>query len=394
MEGLREKLEQRKATGGYRSLKNIDELEAEACCGGSEFINLSSNDYLSLGNRLDLRQEFLEILGPENFRMCSSSSRLLTGNTNEYEELEKLLCELYCSEAALVTGSGYHANSGILPAISDTETLILADKLIHASLIDGVMLSKGKTIRYRHNDYDQLERLVETNYQSYRSLIIVTESIFSMDGDEADLERLVKLKKRYPNIVLYIDEAHAVGLRGKSGLGCCEESGCQKEIDIIVGTFGKALASTGAFVICNRVMYEYLVNTMRTLIFTTALPPVNLAWTSFILKKIPALEQERKHVAHISAILHEYIRNAGLPVISTSHIIPIIIGSNQVAVQIAEELQREGFYIMPIRPPAVPEGSARLRISLCADNSVGQIRKLIHKLKELHSHETSVLNQK
>lgn len=152
----------------------------------------------------------------------SSSSRLLTGNFNIYEELETELAGLFDTEAALVFNSGYHANTGILPAVSDTQTLILADKLVHASIIDGIRLSAARCIRYRHNDTNQLERLLKENHEAYRQIIIATESIFSMDGDMADLTKLVELKRAYNNVMLYVDEAHAFGARGKYGLGCAE----------------------------------------------------------------------------------------------------------------------------------------------------------------------------
>ena len=177
-----------------------------------------------------------------------------------YARLEKRLAELYKAETSLVFNSGYHTNSGILPAVTDNRSLILADKLVHASIVDGIGLSKARCIRYRHNDYEQLERLVSESASQYEAIFIVTESIFSMDGDESDLPRLVALKKHYPNIYLYVDEAHAFGVRGQCGLGCAEEQDVIKEIDFLVGTFGKAAASVGAFVICSDEMKRYLVN--------------------------------------------------------------------------------------------------------------------------------------
>lgn len=241
---------------------------------GKRMLNLSSNDYLGLASDRALREEFLRTLTPDTFLPTSSSSRLLTGNFTVYEELEAELAHLFGTEAALVFNSGYHANTGILPAVSDAQTLILADKLVHASLIDGIRLSAAKCIRYRHNDLAQLERLLKEHHSAFRQIIIVTESIFSMDGDQADLPALAELKRRYGNVLLYVDEAHAFGVRGRQGLGCAEESGCTGDIDFLVGTFGKAAASAGAYIVCRKVIREYLVNRMRTLIFTTGLPPV------------------------------------------------------------------------------------------------------------------------
>ena len=216
---------------------------------------------------------------------------MLTGNFTVYEELETELAHLFGTEAALVFNSGYHANTGILPAVSDAQTLILADKLVHASLIDGIRLSAAKCIRYRHNDLAQLERLLKEHHSAFRQIIIVTESIFSMDGDQADLPALAELKRRYGNVLLYVDEAHAFGVRGRQGLGCAEESGCTGDIDFLVGTFGKAAASAGAYIVCRKVIREYLVNRMRTLIFTTGLPPVNIAWTLFVVRRLADMRE-------------------------------------------------------------------------------------------------------
>lgn len=278
---------------------------------GKRMLNLSSNDYLGLASDRALREEFLRTLTPDTFLPTSSSSRLLTGNFTVYEELEAELARLFGTEAALVFNSGYHANTGILPAVSDAQTLILADKLVHASLIDGIRLSAAKCIRYRHNDLAQLERLLKEHHSAFRQIIIVTESIFSMDGDQADLPALAELKRRYGNVLLYVDEAHAFGVRGRQGLGCAEESGCTGDIDFLVGTFGKAAASAGAYIVCRKVIREYLVNRMRTLIFTTGLPPVNIAWTLFVVRRLADMRERREHLAHISRTLREALQAQG-----------------------------------------------------------------------------------
>ncbi len=342
-----------------------------------QILNLSSNDYLGLASDLFLRKAFLENLTPENFLPTSSSSRLLTGNFAANKELEELLCRLFKSESSLVFNSGYHMNTGILPAVSDSKTLILADKLVHASLIDGIRLSTAKFSRYKHNDYEQLESLLCKNHADYERIIIVTESIFSMDGDEADLRQLVALKKLYPNVMLYLDEAHAIGVRGAKGLGCAEEQGCITDIDFLTGTFGKALASVGGYIVCKKVIRDYLVNKMRTLIFTTALPPVNLMWTRFILERSIGLKDKREYLKKISSRLREQLIVEGYACPSTSQIIPVMIGDNCETVRKAEEMQRKGFYMLPVRPPTVPENTSRIRISLTAAIRIEEIENLI-----------------
>lgn len=352
----------------------------EISAGDRLMLNLSSNDYLGLATDAALREGFMETLSPEDFLFSASSSRLLTGNFSVYTELEDLLRYLFGTESALVFNSGYHMNAGILPAVADGNTLILADKLVHASLIDGIRLSAARFIRYRHNCYEQLESLLKTNASDYGKIIIVTESIFSMDGDEADLGRLVEFRKQYPNVLLYVDEAHAVGVRGKQGLGCAEEKGCIKDIDFLTGTFGKALASVGGYIVCRKVIRDYLINKMRTLIFTTALPPVNLMWTKYVLECLPALNARREHLQSISHLLKEGLIDKGYTCPSTSQIIPVMIGDSRDTVAKAEEMQRKGFYMLPVRPPTVPEGTSRIRISLTASIEREEVKQLIDSL--------------
>ena len=221
-----------------RKLPVIRHWGREVEVNGKVMLNLSSNDYLGLAAYLPLRTEFLQSLTPDTFLPSSSSSRLLTGNFNIYVQIEDLLARLFRKESALVFNSGYHMNAGILPAVSDARTLILADKLVHASIIDGIRLSAAKCIRYRHNRYDQLEQLLVSNHAGYDRIIIVTESIFSMDGDEADLRRLVTLKQQYDNVLLYVDEAHSyknlflyTKMRNVAGLST---SDAQKSSDMLL----------------------------------------------------------------------------------------------------------------------------------------------------------------
>ena len=337
----------------------------------------SSNDYLGLAADRQLKEEFLQTLTPGHL---PADFLLLPPADGELRDLRRTgdeLATLFGTETALVLNSGYHANMGILPAVSDAQTLILADKLVHASIIDGIRLSTARCIRFRHNDLVQLERLLEQHHATYRQLIIVTESIFSMDGDQADLTALVRLKKRYSNVLLYVDEAHAFGVRGPRGLGCAEETGCIRDIDFLVGTFGKAAASAGAYIACCRTIREYLVNRMRTLIFTTALPPTSIAWTLFIVRKLAGMQNRREHLARIGRTLREALQAKGYGCPSASHIVPLIIGPSADTVLCAELLQRHGFYALPVRPPTVPEGTSRIRFSLTADIREDEIGELI-----------------
>lgn len=370
-----------KEKNNFRSLPPLIHDGRNVIVHERRMLNLSSNDYLGLANDVSLREEFLKTITPETFLPTSSSSRLLTGNFTAYQELEEQLADMFGTESALIFNSGYHANTGILPAICDSQTLILADKLVHASLIDGIRLSSAKCIRYRHNDLQQLQRLIDENHKIYEKIIVVTESIFSMDGDEADLTTLSRFKQEYPNLLLYVDEAHAFGTRGKIGLGCAEEQGCIHDIDFLVGTFGKATASAGAYIVCRQIIREYLINKMRTFIFTTALPPFNIQWTSWILKHLPEFQTRRVHLLHISQKLKQALVSKGYNCPSVSHIVPMIVGASEDTICKAEELQRKGFYALPVRPPTVPEGTSRIRFSLTADITENEIDKLIEMIR-------------
>ncbi|ACL33115.1 8-amino-7-oxononanoate synthase [Glaesserella parasuis] len=370
-------LQQLAEIGQKRQLPDIEHQGKFVIARDLTMLNLSSNDYLGLANDAQQVERFLQSIG-KNQPLTSSSSRLLTGNFPIYQDFETLLAQRFQRESALLFNSGYHANIGILPAVADKQTLILADKLAHASLIDGIRLSGADFFRYKHNDYLHLEQLLQTHSERYQQVIIVTESVFSMDGDIADLQQLVALKKRYTNVLLYVDEAHAIGVYGQQGLGMAEVFDCIQEIDFLVGTFGKALASMGAYLVCDSEIREYLINTMRPLIFSTALPPINVAWTYFLFEQLPQFTEKRHHLEKLSQILRtEVTKRSEFPLLSETCIVPYILGENQQAVEKADYLQKQGYYCLPIRPPTVPKGTARLRFSLTADLTEQDIMGLI-----------------
>ncbi|MDU8924625.1 8-amino-7-oxononanoate synthase [Pasteurellaceae bacterium LIM206] len=348
---------------------------------GQRMLNMSSNDYLGLANDDSLRRQFLENYADQLPRFTSSSSRLLTGSFPIYQQLESLIASRFGREACLLFNSGYHANIGILPALCDKQTLIVADKLVHASIIDGIRLSGCDFIRYRHNDYSHLQQILQKSHRTFKRIIIVTESLFSMDGDMADLKTLVGFKRQFDNILLYVDEAHAIGAYGEQGLGIAEQMNCIGQIDLLVGTFGKALASMGAYAVCDGVLREYLINSMRPLIFSTALPPFNVTWTHFLFEKLPQFAGRRRHLARLSDHLRQYLQeHTEMPMPSQSGIIPYILGDNQRTLATAAYLQQQGFYCLPIRPPTVPKGTSRIRVSLTADMTMEELDRFIHCL--------------
>jgi len=367
-------LGQFRETGKLRELRTIDCTGGAAQYDGRDYRNFSGNDYLGIAGNSELRREFYRQAGP--LGLSAASSRLLTGNSPQYASLENALAKWYGhGRAALVFNSGYHANLGILPALSRKGDLILSDKLNHASIIDGLRLSEAEFKRYPHGDLARLETLLAEAARTDRRVFIITESVFSMDGDRIDLSGMVSLKQRY-GAFLIVDEAHSVGVAGPTGAGLAEAENLIGEIDIIVGTFGKAFGSAGAYAILEPVAKDYLVNTMRTLIFTTGLPPVIVAWSEFVISRIPAMTAERAHLASLGNRLREVIAAKNFQTFGDSQIVPLIVGGDRDALELAAKLREHGILVFAIRPPTVPAGTARLRFSLNAALKLDDIELL------------------
>ena len=377
MDAFKQQLEQLSAQNQYRSIPDLVHQGRYIMREKRKMLNMSSNDYLGLASNENLRQSFLQQYGDNFPSFTSSSSRLLTGNFPVYTDLEQLIAQRFQRESVLLFNSGYHANLGILPALTTTKSLILADKLVHASMIDGIRLSQCEFFRYRHNDYEHLKNLLEKNAGKFDRTFIVTESVFSMDGDVVDLNYLVQLKKQFPNTYLYVDEAHAIGVYGKNGLGIAERANVIADIDLLVGTFGKALASMGAYVVCDQILKECLINQMRPLIFSTALPPFNVAWTHFIFERLPQLSKERTHLERLSAFLRQEVEHRTQIMPSQTCIVPYILGENEATLAKAKALQEQGYYCLPIRPPTVPKGTSRIRLSLTADMTMDEVKQFV-----------------
>ena len=377
MDAFKQQLEQLSAKNQYRSIPDLVHQGRYITRENRKMLNMSSNDYLGLASNENLRQSFLQQYGDNFPSFTSSSSRLLTGNFPIYTDLEQLIAQRFQRESALLFNSGYNANLGILPALTTTKSLILADKLVHASMIDGIRLSQCAFFRYRHNDYEHLKSLLEKNAGKFDRTFIVTESVFSMDGDVADLKYLAQLKKQFPNTYLYVDEAHAIGVYGKNGLGIAERDNVIADIDLLVGTFGKALASMGAYVVCDQILKECLINQMRPLIFSTALPPFNVTWTHFIFERLPQLSKERTHLEQLSVFLRQEVEHRTQIMPSQTCIVPYILGENETTLTKAKDLQEQGYYCLPIRPPTVPKGTSRIRLSLTADMTMDEVKQFV-----------------
>jgi 8-amino-7-oxononanoate synthase len=377
---LAEQLHEIEQQGQLRHLVPVTPLEqGEIVIAGRRYLNLASNDYLGIATKREWAEQFFADLQADTlldyYGLGSTASRLMTGNTPPYAHLESQLAALYGAEAALVFNSGYHLNIGILSAVSGKQDLILADKLCHASLIDGMRLARAKVIRYPHLDYHAIEQILSKERQGFRQVFIVTESIFSMDGDTADLAELVRIKNRW-QATLYVDEAHGVGIRGAKGCGLAEEQGVHQEIEILVGTFGKAYGGQGAFVVGSKLLVDTLINTARSQIFTTGLPPLSVHWLCFVLDRIPQMHEERARVNALAHNLRQALRASGLRTHGSSNIVPVMIGDAAKAVATAERICEAGYWVKAVRPPTVPAGSSRLRLSLNAAMSEEQLAPL------------------
>lgn len=353
------------ADSHLRFIRNIGKKEGKYIyINGKKLLNLSSNNYLNFADNKLYTEEFLND-GGDQYSYGSASARLLTGTLPVYKELETLLCDMYGKDAALLFNSGYHANVGVNSSLAVRGDVIFSDKLNHASIIDGMRLSEAKFFRYPHNNMEALEKLLQRERSNFNNAVIVSESVFSMDGDIADLKKLVELKKKY-NCILVLDEAHAFGVFGRNGLGVAETAGVINDVDLIVGTFGKAVGSMGAFVVGHRVLIDYLINSARSFIFSTALPPVNIAFSKWILEnKLGASFEKRERMLSLGKKLG-----------SQSHIVPVIIGENDKTVELCEILFQNGYFTLPIRPPTVPVGTSRLRLSLTTDITEQDMEKL------------------
>lgn len=363
----------------FRQVHNIEEKYGKfLSIEGKELVNFSSNDYLNLSTDKNLINEFLEKYKKNNeFIFSSTSSRLLTGTSSSYKKLETNLAKLFKKEACLLFNTGYQCNLGVVSSLVNRDDVIFSDKLNHASIIDGMKLSGTDFYRYRHFDYENLEELLIKHRNNYKKAIIISESVFSMDGDIADIKKLVELKKKY-NCLLMIDEAHAFGIFGDNLAGISDQENLLDEVDIITATLGKSLAGMGAFCISNQTIINYLINKANSFIFSTALPSINIMWSNFLIEEhFELLKEKAEKLKALINEAHKLLDDNG-----TTQIVPIIIGANDKTIKIAEQLQSKGFYILPVRPPTVPVNTSRLRLSLTADITINEFKTVIDTVKE------------
>lgn len=385
-ERLRSELDALEQAGNKRLLRTVRPEGLYLWHQGKRYLNLSSNDYLGLSASpyaaLPLADYWQHTFGPEAtsaFPHGNPASRLMTGNSPEYDILESELSALFPGKEALILSCGYMVNSGLMPALTTPDDLILADKLVHASIIEGLQHTQAPFRRFRHNDVAHLEKLLQ-GAKPGQTVWVIVESIYSMDGDLAPLRDIISLRERYP-IRLYVDEAHSFGVRGPHGAGLCAELGISDQVDLLVCTFGKALAGAGACVLCSPVVRQYLINRMRPLIFSTALPPCTLQWDAMVVHEMrspslttqgyPSMDSLRIRLAHHLEDLKQLTS-----LHPTSQIIPLPAGSNKRALAMAAHGLERSLWLTAIRHPTVPLGAARIRLSINAGLTSEHIRTL------------------
>lgn len=380
MESIDAFLKKREALGLLRSLKPITSRnQSRIIIGGKEYLDFSSNDYLGLSGHPKIVKEIKCAL--DKFGTASCASRLMSGDYKLHHDLEDEVALFKNKEAALVFNSGYQANLGIISSLYGKGDCIFCDRLSHASIIDGIILSGARLLRFRHNDLGYLESLLKKERSKFSKALIVTETIFSMDGDRAPLKGLVGLKEKY-NCDFLVDEAHATGIFGRNGSGLVEEEGLQGEVDLIMGTFSKALAGFGAYLAASREIVDYLVNTCRSFIYSTALPPEIIAGDLASLNLVKEEPGRREKLLKSAEYFRKALEEGGFKVRGSSQIVPLIIGENQKVIEFSRLLQAKGNWVLPIRYPTVPKDEARLRFSLTFNHSKDDLEKLIRSINE------------
>ncbi len=374
-----DELKRLKKNNSYRQIPEITEKDGKyVIVDGKKLLNLSSNDYLNLSGNEDLAKEFMnEFSENSQCQFSSASARLLSGTSSVYRELENVLANLFHKDAALIFNTGYQCNLGVISTLMGKGDIIFSDKLNHASIIDGMKLAEADFRRYKHLDYEHLEELLKKYRKKYDKALIISESVFSMDGDTADIRKLIELKNKY-NALLMIDEAHAFCSIDDNCAGISEGL----DVDIVTATFGKALGSFGAFAVSNKTIINFLINKARSFIFSTSIPPINIAWTKWLLtKKKNFIIKQKQKLERLVIGTHKYLSSQDMETTSDSQIIPVIIGEDDKAVNVAEQLRGMGYFVLPIRPPTVPPNTSRLRLSLTADMDFGDIKTLINYVK-------------
>jgi 8-amino-7-oxononanoate synthase len=369
---IEDRLAEIRNRGLYRRMRCVSGPQGpRVLLDGKPVLLLCSNNYLGLADHPRVREATAE--AAMRYGAGSGASRLVSGNMTIHRRLEEQLAAFEGSDACVLFGSGYLANVGAVSALAREGDVVFSDALNHASIVDGCRLARAETFIYRHLDVDHLEwglRRAEG-----RGSLIVTDGVFSMDGDVAPLAEIVELARRH-DARLMVDEAHGTGVLGPGGRGAVAAAGLEHEFDLIVGTLGKALGSYGAYVCCDQQMAKYLINTARTLIFSTALPPPAVAAAMAALGLLREQPRRVEKLQRNGAVLREALGESGMPVpAGDTPIVPLVVGDPTDAVRASERALERGIFAQAIRPPTVPAGSSRLRLAVMASHTKSELRE-------------------
>ena len=362
----------------YRSLKSAEPMKGgKLRCEGRELLNLCSNNYLGISEDLDLATASIR----NDMPMGATASRLVVGNHPSFKELETTMAELKGTESCLVFSCGYMANIGAISALVGRGDAIYNDRLNHASIIDGTVLSGARHFRYRHGDPDHLEYLLR-KHSGFRRRLIITESVYSMDGDQAPLNKLVELKEKY-QAILIVDEAHCGGIYGENGAGLVKALHLSDRVDVQMGTFSKAYGCFGGYIVSTTILTDYLINKARSFIFTTGLPPIINALNLQAVRLCKKEDWRRRRLFENASAFRKGLKKLGLNIgQSNSHIIPLILGSERRALALSDFLWNRGIAAIAIRPPTVPKDTARLRFSIMATHEKTDLERCLEVVKE------------
>ena len=383
-----DELKRIKESGLYRQMKYLQSPQQPYVkIAGKSYLMLSSNSYLGLCNDQRLKQAAMDAM--EKYGVGSGGSRLTTGSYEVHKKLEDEIAAFKGAEAALLFNTGYMANVGAISSIAGKDWVIFSDRFNHASIIDGCRLSGAEIIIYEHCDASDLE--TKAHSHRGRRALVVTDGIFSVDGDIAPLPEIVQVAKKY-NMLLMVDDAHATGVLGKNGGGTADYFGLQNEIDIQMGTFSKALASEGGFIAGNRGLIDYLANKARSFIFSTALAPATVAVSLRALEIVQAEPRLRQSLIANSAWFREKLREIGFEIMDfPTPIISIVLGPPDLTVNFSNRLMGEKIFVSAIRPPTVPQGTSRLRINLMAIHTADDLAPVIDSMASIGK-ELGILN--
>ncbi|REL35607.1 aminotransferase class I/II-fold pyridoxal phosphate-dependent enzyme [Thalassotalea euphylliae] len=375
---IAEQLAQQTQLNRYRQRVSIAGSSGrEIVVDGKQYLNFSSNDYLGLNNHPDIQAAMIE--GAEKFGVSASASSLVTGFNYAHQALEETAANWLGRERVLLFSSGFAANQAVMHALGQKDVQLLLDKLSHASIIDGALSSQASLKRYRHNDYQHLGALLAKTAAANNELntLIATEGVFSMDGDEADIDALTQLANK-ANAMIYLDEAHSIGIKGEQGQGIASA-----DVDIVMATFGKAIATSGAFVACDAELHDYFVNFARHYIYSTAISPA-IAWAT--KKSIETIKKEiwrQEKLSTLTRLFSCQLDSSIDLVPTTSSIHAINVQEETKALAASEKLKQKGIWVTAIRPPTVPSGTSRLRVTICANHKERDIIYLAECLNEV-----------